>query len=193
MTTPATWRSPRRALRKTGAFFSGMLLNILSVLGVVCIIAVICAFAFNITLIMFRTGSMHPTIPAGSLAVVREVPAETVEIGDIITVDREPGLLPVTHRVIGTELGANGATVISMQGDANPNPDPAPYEVTTVRTVLWHMPGLARVIVRVSDPRVMAGITLGAALLVGWAFWPRREDDEEVVAAPAAAEPKSGL
>lgn len=179
MTTPAPNTQRRRPLRSAGAFLSGLVMNILAVLGVVCIIAVFCAFAFNITLIMFRTGSMHPTIPAGSLAVVQEVPAETVEVGEIVTIDREPGLLPVTHRVIAVTPGPGGSTIIEMQGDANPNPDPAPYQVRTVRTVLWHVPELAKAVVKLSDPRVMAGITLGAALLVGWAFWPRREDDDE--------------
>lgn len=167
------------ALGMLGRLIGGLVLNVLAVMGVICIIAVICAFAFNITLIMFRTGSMHPTIPAGSLAVVQEVPAESVDIGDIVTIDREPGLLPVTHRVIGTEPGPDGTTIITMQGDANPNPDPTPYQVHTVRTVLWHVPELAKYVAKVSDPRVMAGTTVGAALLVGWAFWPRRKDEPE--------------
>lgn len=50
------------------------------------------------------------------------------------------------------------------------------------------MPGLARVIIRLSDPRVMISITLGATLLVGWAFWPRRDDDEDETT-PAAPTP----
>ena len=51
------------------------LLNLAAAGGAVCLIAVVLAVAFNITLILFKTGSMSPTIPAGSLAVVREIPA----------------------------------------------------------------------------------------------------------------------
>ncbi len=41
---------------------------------------------------------MEPTIPTGSLAVVHEIPASEIAVGDIVTVDR-PGQLPITHRV----------------------------------------------------------------------------------------------
>ncbi|GGC72607.1 signal peptidase I [Hoyosella rhizosphaerae] len=163
---------------RIGHFVRESLLNLLALGGIVCIILVILAFTFNISLIMFKTGSMNPTIPQGSLAVVREVPANTVEVGDIVTVDRGRGRLPITHRVIGIEPGPDGTTHISMQGDANAQPDPAIYRVTEVRTVLVSYPRLAYVIVRLSDPLVMAGITLFAALLVGWAFWPRRMEAE---------------
>jgi signal peptidase len=187
-TDPQPPRRRRRPLKAIGSFLSSLVLNVLAVLGVVCIIAVICAFAFNITLIMFKTGSMTPAIPQGSLAVVQEVPASSVGVGDIVTIDRESWQLPITHRIISTQPGPDGTTIIEMKGDANPTPDPTPYQVTTVRKVLWSMPGLAYVIVRVSDPRVMVGITLGAALLVGWAFWPRREDEHPDTSPPPTSE-----
>lgn len=60
-----------------------------------------------------------------------------------------------------------------MRGDANDVEDPEPYEVETVRTVLFSVPGLAQVIVAMSNPLVLGGITIAATLLVVWAFWPR--------------------
>ena len=153
------------------------LLNILAVGGVICIVLVICAFAFNITLIMFKTGSMAPAIPTGSLAVVKEVSADSVAVGDVVTVDRE-GELPVTHRVVTTNaLPDSGATYLELKGDANEYADQGLYEVTEVRKVLWSVPGLARVIVYFSNPYVLGGITLAMAALVVGVFWPRREDD----------------
>ena len=56
------------AQRSVKSLIGGGLLNLAAVGGVVCIAAVIAAFAFNITLIMFKTGSMSPTITAGSLS-----------------------------------------------------------------------------------------------------------------------------
>ncbi|MBD8505713.1 signal peptidase I [Hoyosella sp. G463] len=177
--------SSRSATRRSipariGHLVRESLLNLLAVSGLVCIVLVIIAVVFNISLIMFKTGSMNPTIPQGSLAVVREVPATSVEVGDIVTVDRGRGRLPVTHRVIGMEPGPDGTTHLTMQGDANPQPDPAIYRVSTVREMVTSFPGLAHVVVRLSDPRVMGLITILAALLVGWAFWPLREytDDD---------------
>lgn len=154
--------------------------------GAACIVLVILAYAFDITLMLFRTGSMAPTIPAGSVAVVQRVPAHDVAVGDIVTVDRA-GQLPVTHRI--TSIG-DGPTpderVITMRGDANAAEDPHPYTVTSVRIVRMSLPALAPVVVASGDPFVLGGVTVGAALLVGWAFWPRAapRDVEAGAAAP---------
>ena len=67
-----------------------------------------------------------------------------------------------------------------MKGDANEQEDPHPYTVETVRTVLFSIPGLANVIVWFGDPMVLGGMTIAAALLVGWAFWPRAEKPREL-------------
>lgn len=151
------------------------ILSVLAVLGVVCIAATIAAFALNISLIMFKTGSMSPTIPAGSLAVVRQIPASEIRVGDVTTVSRGEGRLPVTHRVVSvTPIGGERYS-IEMKGDANDSPDSQPYEVTEVKKVLWHAPGLAYVVSTVSQPIYMAGITIAASLLVVWSFWPRKQ------------------
>lgn len=140
--------------------------------GAICIILVVLAQIFSITLIMFKTGSMSPTIPAGSVALVREVPASEVSFGDIVTIDR-PADLPVTHRVVSIEPMPNGQWSIVMKGDANEQNDPLPYEVLKVRQTLGHVPGLANFIVSLGSPWVMGSMTLGASALVTWAFWPR--------------------
>lgn len=169
-------RGPGIATR-TPTRISDWLLNILAVCGVVCIAAVVAAFAFNITLIMFRTGSMSPTIPTGSLAVVREIPASDIVVGDITTVDRE-GQLPVTHRVTSVEPAGGSTYVIRIKGDANTNEDPHPYVVEHVRKVHWVVPGLGYLVARAQQPWVMALMTVAVAMLVTWAFWPRKSRQE---------------
>ena len=171
---PGTHRRPGPSLRER---IEDGLLSVLAVLGVICIAATIAAFALNISLIMFKTGSMSPSIPAGSLAVVREIPASEIRVGDVTTVEREEGQLPVTHRVISTTDLGGGVYSIEMQGDANDSPDSRPYEVTEVKKVLWSVPGLAHVVATISQPIYMAGITVATALLVVWAFWPRKPKD----------------
>lgn len=167
-TTPVTSKR-----RNTWARLEDGLLSVLATLGVVCILATIAAFTLNISLIMFKTGSMSPTIPAGSLAVVKQIPASEIQVGDVTTVSRGEGQLPVTHRVVSTTPIGGDAYSIVMQGDANDSPDAQPYEVTEVKKILWHVPGLAYVVATISQPIYMAGITVAAALLVVWAFWPR--------------------
>jgi signal peptidase len=157
-------------------------LTLASVGGVVCIALVIAASVFHVTLIMFKTGSMSPTIPAGSLAVVREIPAAEARVGDVLTIAR-PGELPITHRVTSVTPVDGGLTSITMKGDANDFEDPAPYTVDSARIVLYSVPWLANAVVAVSHPVALGSITLAAALLVSWAFWPR---------AKATAKPQHG-
>ncbi|MGN8026428.1 signal peptidase I [Microbacterium sp. 22242] len=152
---------------------SEILLWIVALAGLVCIVLVILAFTAHITLIMFRTGSMAPTIPTGSVAIVQQIPASQVHVGDVVTVDR-PGELPVTHRVRAVADGSvSGERLLTLRGDANAQDDVAPYPVSTVRIVRFSVPGLAPVIVAFGNPLVLGGITIGVTALVVWAFWPR--------------------
>jgi signal peptidase len=114
---------------------------------------------------------MEPTIPTGSLAVVHQIPASEIRVGDVVTVDRE-GQLPVTHRVTSVQ-GAGDTRTITLRGDANPTDDPDPYVVSQVRIVWFSLPGWANVVVWFSNPVVLGGLTVGATVLVTWAFWPR--------------------
>ena len=161
-----------RPARRTLSTVGEIALTALAAGGALCLLLVVLAVAFQVTLIMFKTGSMSPTIPAGSLAVVREIPARDVRIGDVVTVDRA-GALPVTHRVTSVQPAADGQRTITMKGDANRDPDPLPYTVERVRLVIAHVPELARVVGWFSDARVMGGIAVVAAGVVTWAFWPR--------------------
>ena len=161
--------SPRGVSRTIG----DVVLTVLAIGGAICMVLVALSFLFNVTLIMFKTGSMSPTIPTGSVAVVREIPASAIEVGDVVTVDREDAL-PVTHRVTSITPGPTAAQrVITMRGDANAADDVAPYTVTTVRIVMGSVPALAYVIVWFSNPLVLGAVTVSAAGLVTWAFWPR--------------------
>ncbi|GAA2848447.1 hypothetical protein [Microbacterium arabinogalactanolyticum] len=155
-----------RALRET-------LLTLAAVGGVACVVLTILAFTGGYSLIMFKTGSMSPTIPAGSVALVQRVPASDLAVGDVTTVDRA-GELPITHRITGVSPGPTSTQrVITMKGDANQSADPAPYTISEARIVRGSLPGLAYVIVWFGSPWVLGTITVGAALLVTWAFWPR--------------------
>ncbi|MGW9415406.1 signal peptidase I [Arthrobacter cupressi] len=189
MTARSRARHPRRrdsrrrrldhSRRGAAAVVRETMLNTAAAGGALCILLTLAALFFQVSLIMFKTGSMAPTIPAGSLAVVRSVPVAEVRVGDVVTVERQ-GKLPVTHRVTSVSLSADGHSgVLTMKGDANPVEDPAPYTVSTVRTVLWSAPGLAQWVAKASSPFVLGGVTLAVAALVTWSLWPREEQAGE--------------
>jgi len=161
-------------LSRSGRVAREILLTCAALAGAACVALAILAVAGGYSLILFKTGSMSPTIPAGSVALVQMVPASELHVGDVATVDR-PGALPITHRVTGIQDGETPAErVITMRGDANATEDPLPYTVTEVRIVRGSVPHLAPVIAQFGSPWVLGGLTLGAAAVVSWAFWPRR-------------------
>lgn len=170
----------RRQRRPVSRTIGDWLLNLLALAGSVCIVLVILGVVLNVSIMMFRTGSMSPTITAGSIALVREIPATDMNEGDIVTVGRGEETLPVTHRVVEileTDPGS-GMVTFEMRGDANESNDPKPYSESTVSRVMFSIPGVAPVIQWFSNPYVLGGLTLGATTLVVWAFWPRRGDDD---------------
>ncbi len=153
-------------------------LTLLAIGGSICLILIVLGIVFNISIMMFRTGSMSPTITAGSIAFVKEIPATEISVDDIVTVERGDADLPVTHRVVEIlKTNDSGVVTFTMKGDANDTLDVDPYSVSTVKRVFFSVPGIAPTIQWFSSPYVLGGLTLGAAALVVWAFWPRDEED----------------
>jgi len=173
----AAGEAPRRRptrLHRTLDVIRTVLLNVFAAAGSVCIVLVVLALVFHFSLIMFRTGSMSPEIPTGSLAMIHHIPAQDAKVGDVVTVTR-PGQLPITHRLVSISSDSAGGYDLVLKGDANAAPDPAPYHVSTVGKVVWHAPGLARVIVWFSNPFVLGGLAMVVAALVAWVLWPRQD------------------
>jgi signal peptidase I len=89
------------------------------------------------------TGSMTPTIPVGSVVLVRPVDPGTLHVGDVITYQKEPGKPEyITHRITAIHTGTTPVT-LTTKGDANRGADPWSVPVTAVRgKVLFHVPYL---------------------------------------------------
>jgi signal peptidase len=155
-------------------------------LGLVSLLAAVAAHVWGFSIVLFSTGSMTPTIPAGSAALVRLLPATALHVGDVTTVERKD-LLPITHRItsITPVSGQPDAREITMRGDANELEDPNPYLITEGRLVIASAPGIANLFQGMRNPLLMGGLTILAGLLVGWAFWPRQTRKASVVAAAA--------
>lgn len=78
-------------------------------------------------------GSMAGTHDKGSIVFERAVPADELRTGDVITYQppASSGVTTlVTHRIIGIKQ-IEGEQVIRTQGDANPDPDPWRFSLTS--------------------------------------------------------------
>lgn len=85
------------------------------------------------------TGSMRPSLPPGTLVVVKPVDASDIRVGDVITYQLESGKAPVvTHRVTDVRHSVGGDTTFITRGDANEVADADPVMPVQVRGTLWY-------------------------------------------------------
>ncbi len=68
------------------------------------------------------SGSMSPEIDVGDVVVVRKVPVEDIQVGDVI--QYKQGDTTIIHRVV--EIRNQSAPVFITKGDADNSPDPSP-------------------------------------------------------------------
>jgi len=82
---------------------------------------------------------MEPAIPTGSVVFVRDVPAERVEEGNVITFADDGGNL-ITHRV-ARKFTADDSLRFRTKGDANENLDAEPvYRDDLAGVVIFSVP-----------------------------------------------------
>jgi signal peptidase len=150
-------------------------LTVLAVAGGLCLLAVVLGAWLDISLIVFKTGSMSPGIEPGAIAVVQEVPASSLKPGDVATVHRNESSLPVTHRVVSSEPDpADSQKVfLTLKGDANASEDPIRYNVQSAKKLVFSVSGVGYGVMRLQNPWFMGFCTIAMAALVTWTFWPR--------------------
>lgn len=155
-------------------------LNVACGIGVVVIVWFLLSVLLGWSLVLFKTGSMAPTYPTGAAGISVPVTADQIETGDVVTVPRAEGGLPVTHRVVSVEdPGAgDGSRELVLQGDDNPNPDREVYTVTEADKVVVGAPYVGYAVTVLAQPKTLAILTAAMAALTVWVFWPRTGDDE---------------
>lgn len=116
-------------------------------------------------------GSMSGTYDKGSVVFEKAVPAEDLEVGDVITYQppASSGVTwLVTHRIIKVGVDQEGRQVLRTQGDANPDPDPWKFSLTSAeQPVVEHaVPYVGWVVIALADRQVrMLVIGIPAALV----------------------------
>ncbi|MFT4134891.1 signal peptidase I [Microbacterium sp.] len=161
---------PRAVLRAVGTAAMGALLVLLVGIGVVAI--VIPALTGSVALTV-RTSSMEPSLPPGTMVVVRPTAIDEIEPGDVLTYQLhsgEPTL--VTHRVTQRMLLADGTPVFVTKGDANAQPDLDPVRPVQVRGIVWYaIPYIGWVATVLSGDLRAIVVTVLVCGLLGYAAW----------------------
>ena len=153
-----------------------VVLGVAGISGMLCILWVIIALAFGLTAIVFKTGSMAPTIPTGSLAITRPIAAADIRTGDVVTVPVPGQVLPVTHRVVSVSNDpvSPGSRVLVLKGDDNRTPDQIPYTVSNAKIVIFSVPVVGTILSLLRTPLYLGATVLLVAGLLFWAFWPNK-------------------
>jgi signal peptidase len=121
---------PRRSRRRAGRV-ADVALSVGALLGLLTAAWLGYAHLTGAAVVVLETGSMAPSMPQGTAAVVVPVAADQLRVGDVVTVRRDDASPFVTHRVVDiarVEDEPQRRSLI-LQGDANTTPDLFPYEV----------------------------------------------------------------
>ena len=138
------------------------------------------------------SGSMEPTMPVGSLVIAKAVPAESVEVGDVVTFQNpQNASQTVTHRIAQIRT-VSGERRYWTKGDANPRRDPWVLNLPgKVGERVATVPYAGYAALYAARPAVRGGAIALTCLLLLIAFlrsvW--RDERPAPTAAPAPAAP----
>lgn len=119
--------------------------NVVALLALLIVVAALLANAFPAAVgadysFTVQSGSMEPAIPTGSVVFVKDVPAERIDEGDVITFADAKGQPTTTHRVVEKHQ-ADDSIRFQTKGDNNEDPDPEPvYRSEIVGVVTFSIP-----------------------------------------------------
>ncbi len=119
------------------------------------------------------TQSMEPTLPPGTLVVVRPAEPAGIRVGDVLTYQLESGKpAVVSHRVIEKTFSTAGGVTFRTRGDNNDVADELPVqEVQVVGTIWYSVPLLGWVNNAVNGEGRGAIVPIAVAALFGYAGW----------------------
>jgi signal peptidase len=143
---------------------------------------------------VIETGSMEPSMPPGTLVVVKAVPMSEIGPGDVVTYQIRSGdSTVVTHRVVAQGYDGTGQPRWRTQGDANPSADQSWVLPVQVQGTRWYsIPYLGYVTSLVSERQrgVLTGlVALGlmgyAGTMFRGAVRDRRREERSLDPVPA--------
>lgn len=150
-------------------------------IGTICLLVAASAVMFGLTPLVFRSGSMAPSIPTGSLAIGVSTPVSELAVGDVVSVLWDE--TRVTHRIVSITPMGGDTYELTTKGDANEIADARPSIVTRADRVVWSAPGMGFIVEAASKPQTVfvVGVFVGALLILAFM---RPSKDLAPVAAP---------
>lgn len=104
------------------------------------ILAIAVPAATGATALTVLTSSMEPSLPPGTMVVVRPVVLDDIQPGDVMTYQLRSGEpLLITHRVTQRLHAADGTLRFVTKGDNNAAADPDTVRAEQVRGTVWYV------------------------------------------------------
>jgi signal peptidase I len=113
---------------------------------------------------------MEPAVPNGALVLHKQVPASSLKVDDVVTVNRTDHNGVVTHRIVAIKPEGEGRYALTLRGDSNEQNDPQPYVVTQADRLEASVPYLGGVLMWMRQHPVVTAVILLA--LLGFSLWP---------------------
>jgi signal peptidase I len=154
------------------------LLTLGAVLGTLCLLGALTGILFGAKPLIFRSGSMSPSIATGALGVSLPVEAQAIRTGDIISVENAAGVR-ITHRVVASAT-SNGTATVTLKGDSNAVADLEPYVLRKADRVIFSVPLLGYGVAWLSSSAAVFVGGLVTAYLLYLAFGSRPGKRREV-------------
>lgn len=148
--------------------------------GLSLLVSSIAAVALGGTVMVVRTGSMSPRLPAGSVVLARPVASGSLVRGEVVGV-RHPDGRVVVHRVrsVTAAPGAPLLRSVVLRGDANDVNDPPVLTDTALRPLLvvpYSWPGRMVGVLQARWAQFWLGVLTGSLATAEWVRSGRRRD-----------------
>jgi signal peptidase len=141
-TAAASSEKPERSL--WGYIRIGLTWGLVAVVAGLGAVTLVVPAAVGATPLAVLTPSMEPTLPVGTLVVVKPTPVQEIRLGDVITYQIKPGEpAVVTHRVVEVRSISTGEIQFLTKGDNNDATDPTVVTAPQLKGRVWYSVPLA--------------------------------------------------
>lgn len=117
---------------------TGLSVGLLGLVLFVAAVVIVIPRAAGATPVTVLTSSMEPTLPPGTLVVVKPKAVHDIHVGDVMTYQIRSGdPAVISHRVIAITTSTTNGMTFTTKGDNNAEADP-PVVPAQVRGVVWY-------------------------------------------------------